>query len=378
PLEINFDEMGKMANLTSFMEQLSEQHNVRFASYAGLHGWSVENSELFWTSLSEFAGVKAVDWGEIVLQDGDSMPGASWFPNARLNFAENLLPKRDNSEVLVFYGEDQVIRRLSWSELYDQVSLMAQAMRAAGVSVGDRVAAYLPNMPEAIIGMLAASSMGALWSSCSPDFGVQGVLDRFGQIEPKLLFCADGYFYNGKSHDCLEKIAQIQEQLPSLETVVVVPYAGKNKDLSTIVGAVELSEFIDGFSPRDIAFEALPFNHPLYIMYSSGTTGAPKCIVHGAGGTLLQHLKEHLLHCDVKEGERIFYFTTCGWMMWNWLVSALACRATVLLYDGSPFYPNGNVLFDLADKEQMTVFGTSAKFIDTIKKTGLKPQENHS
>jgi acetoacetyl-CoA synthetase len=378
PLWQPTDKQIQDSNLSAFLRDLSARYSVEFADYDALHAWSVEHAELFWQALVEHAKVIAEDWGNVVLQNGKSMPGARWFPDARLNFAQNLLRKRDGSEAIVFCGEDQVVRRTSWNELYAKVSTLAQAMRAAGVSKDDRVAAYIPNLPEAVIGMLAASSIGAIWSSCSPDFGVQGVLDRFGQIEPKLLLCANGYYYNGKTHDCLDKVRQIRAQLPSVETVVVVPYSKQDIDLAGIDGALLLADFVGDFEPGEIVFEALEFNHPLYIMYSSGTTGVPKCIVHGAGGTLLQHLKEHLLHCDVKEGERIFYFTTCGWMMWNWLVSALACRATILLYDGSPFYPDGNVLFDLADRERMNVFGTSAKFIDAVKKAGLVPRDSHN
>jgi acetoacetyl-CoA synthetase len=305
------------------------------------------------------------------------MPGARWFPGARLSFAENLLRRRDESDAIVFWGEDRVRRRISWAQLQDQVSRLSQAMRAAGIQRGDRVAAYLPNVPEAVVAMLAASSLGAIWSSTSPDFGVQGVLDRLGQIEPRLLFVADGYAYRGRQHDSLEKVSQIVARLPSLEQVVIVPYLDSDPEIAAVPGAIPLKEFLAPYPPGPVAFEQLPFDHPLYIMFSSGTTGPPKCIVHGAGGTLLQHLKEHLLHCDVHPGDRVFYFTTCGWMMWNWLVSALASQATLLLYDGSPFHPHAGIAFDLADAERMTLLGTSAKYIDSIAKTGLAPRETH-
>jgi acetoacetyl-CoA synthetase len=250
-------------------------------------------------------------------------------------------------------------------------------LKAAGVGPGDRIGAFMPNMPEAMIAMLAAASLGAVWSSCSPDFGIQGVLDRFGQIAPKVLFTADGYFYNGRAFDSLEKVSGILDRLPSVERVVVVPYTTETPKLEGVRGAVVLEEFLAPYSAREIDFQPFPFNHPLYILYSSGTTGAPKCIVHGAGGALIKHLKEHLLHGDLKPGDRLFYFTTCGWMMWNWLASALATEATILLYDGSPFHPDGNVLFDFAEATGMTTLGTSAKFIDVLMKAGLAPAETH-
>jgi acetoacetyl-CoA synthetase len=305
------------------------------------------------------------------------MPGARWFPEARLNFAENLLRRRDQDTAMVFWGENKVRRKLTFAEVYDQVSLLAQALRAMGVKRGDRVAGFMPNMPESIVAMLATASLGAIWSSCSPDFGAQGVLDRFGQIEPRVLFCVDGYYYQGKTHDTLPRIAQIAKQLPTLQKVVVVPYVVPGPLIDVIPNAVHLAALVAGFQPQDIAFERLPFDAPLYIVYSSGTTGVPKCIVHGAGGTLLQHLKEHQLHTDLKRGDRLFYFTTCGWMMWNWLASGLATGATLLLFDGSPFYPSPNVLFDFADTENMTVFGTSAKYIDALNKLDLKPKDTH-
>jgi acetoacetyl-CoA synthetase len=305
------------------------------------------------------------------------MPGARWFPNARLNYAANLLRQRDSATALVFWGENKVRRKVSFGELYDQVSVTAQALRGMGVKPGDRVAAFMPNMPETIVALLATTSIGAIWSSCSPDFGAQGVLDRFGQIEPKVLFCVDGYYYSGKTHDTLSRIAEIVRQLPTLEKVVVVPYLIAKPLISEIPHAVNLGAFTSAFRAADIEFEPVAFTHPLCILYSSGTTGVPKCIVHGTGGTLLQHLKEHQLHTDVKRGDRLFYFTTCGWMMWNWLVSGLASGATLLLYDGSPFYPNPSVLFDLADTENMTVLGTSAKYIDALAKLNAKPKDTH-
>ncbi len=364
-------------NITQFMEEVESDWNVTIADFDTLYRFSIDEKEKFWQSLKDFAGVIAETWGDAVLEHGNRMPGARWFPGARLNFAENLLRRRDDGDAIVFRGEDRVRRRMSYAELYAEVSRLAQAMREVGVTSGDRIAGMMPNMPETVITMLAATSIGAVWSSCSPDFGVEGVLDRFGQIEPKMLFAADGYFYNGKSIDCLEKLEEIVLQLPSVEQTVIVPYTREAPPLDPIPHAVLWTDLIDDYAPGEIVFERLPFNHPVYILYSSGTTGVPKCIVHGAGGTLLQHLKEHMLHCDIKPGDRVFYFTTCGWMMWNWLVSALASQATLLLYDGSPFYPTGNVLFDYADYERMTLFGASAKFIDALNKAGLKPEKTH-
>jgi acetoacetyl-CoA synthetase len=339
--------------------------------YAELHRWSVEQAPEFWNRLWDFCGVIGEKGGE-TLVEGNRMPGARWFPQARLNFAQNLLRRRDGAEAIVFWGEDRIKRRMTYKQLYDLVSRMAQALADVGVQKGDRVAGYLPNLPEATAAMLATASLGAVWSSCSPDFGVQGVLDRFGQIEPKVLFCADGYIYNGKEFDCQEKAMQVLDKLPSVEELVVIDYIGE-----TATAGTSLYEFLEPFERQEINYQPVAFNDPLYILYSSGTTGVPKCIVHGTGGTLLQHLKEQRLHSDVRVADRLFYFTTLGWMMWNWLVSGLASEATLLLYDGSPFVNRGRLLFDYADAERMTHFGTSAKFIDSLAKTGLKPIETH-
>lgn len=344
--------------------------------YADLWQWSVDQPEAFWSTLWDFCGAVG-DKGRTVLVDGDKMPGARWFPEARLNYAENLLTNRDAGEALVFWGEDKVKRRMSRAELYAEVARFQQFLIAAGVGEGDRVAGYLPNLPETLIAMLAATALGAIWSSASPDFGVQGVLDRFGQIEPKVLICVDGYWYNGKPVDCLAKNAEVVARMPSLLKTVVVPYLNAQPALDGIAGAVSWNDLPPVDSTAEVVIRRVAFDHPLFIMFSSGTTGVPKCIVHCHGGALLQHLKEHQLHSDVRPGDRLFYFTTCGWMMWNWLVSGLACGATLLLYDGSPFAGGGTVLFDLAQAEKMTHFGTSAKFIDAAAKMGLTPGTTH-
>jgi acetoacetyl-CoA synthetase len=368
----------KQSNVTTFIEAAEDSWNVVIGDFEGLYEFSIASKEKFWQSLIDFAGVTAETWGAVILENADQMPGAVWFPDAKLNYAENLLRNRDDRDAMVFWGEDQIKTRVSRKELYDAVSRLAQAMRAAGLAEGDRVGGYMPNMPETIIAMLAAVSIGAVWSSCSPDFGVQGVLDRFGQIEPKMVIVCDGYFYNGKAHDILSKVKSVLAQLPSVEVTVVVPYSCALPSITNVPHGIMWADFIADFVVKEINFAQLPFNHPLYIMYSSGTTGAPKCIIHGAGGTLLKHLSEHLLHSDEKPGDRVFYFSTCGWMMWNWLVSGLACQVTLLLYDGSPFYPDGNVLFDFAEAEGMTHFGTSAKYIDAVKKAELEPLKSHN
>jgi acetoacetyl-CoA synthetase len=365
------------ARITEFKHKVEADWGVSLTDTRALWQFSVTELEKFWDSVWDYAEIIAETKGDRVLVDGDKMPGAKWYPDVRLNFAENLLRRRDGGEAMVFQGEDKVTRRLSFNDVYDQVSLYAQMLKGMGVGVGDRVAGYLPNMPETVIAMLATSSLGAVWSSCSPDFGEQGVLDRFGQIEPKVLFCTDGYWYNGKRHDVRAKTNAIAQQIPSLATCVLLPYGDQDADTGPLQNAVTIGDATKHLQPTEIDFQQLPFAHPLYIMFSSGTTGAPKCIVHSQGGTLLKHASEQPIHCDIRDGDRVFFFTTCGWMMWNWLVTNIAWGATLMLYDGSPFFPSGNTLFALAEREKFTFFGTSAKFIDALNKADLRPGDAH-
>jgi len=365
------------ANLTAFMRHVARNGGPAPEHYAELYDWSIQQPENFWQAVWDFCGVISGRRGTRVLENPQQMPGARWFPDARLNYAENLLRRDGDETAIVFRGETRIKSRISFGELRHEVSRLAQALRAAGIRPGDRVAGYMPNLPGTVIAMLAASSLGAVWSSCSPDFGAQGVIDRFGQIGPRILFAADGYFYNHHTIDNLPRLREIMAQLPTVEKLIVVPYTCGDPDLSNLPHAVSVHDFMALFKARPLEFEQLPFDHPLFIMYSSGTTGVPKCIVHGAGGTLLQHLKEHVLHTDIRSGDRVFYFTTCGWMMWNWLVSGLAAGATLMLYDGSPFVGKGSVLWDYAAEEKMTVFGTSAKYIDALAKIRMEPGKTH-
>ncbi len=364
------------AAVTRFRRAVEARFGLALKDYEDLWCWSVAEAPAFWRFLWEWAGIVG-DPGERTLIDGGRMPGAQWFPDARINYAENLMARLPDGDAIVFRGEDKVERRWSAADLKDEVARFQQAFRDAGVAEGDRVAAYMPNMPETVAAMLAATGMGAVWSSCSPDFGVAGVVDRFGQIEPKVLIAPDGYFYNGKVQDVRPKLAEVLDQLPTVRRCLVVPYVEETPDLSALPQAESWGTARDAYAGGEPTYARTAFNHPLFVLYSSGTTGKPKCIVHGAGGTLLQHVKEHRLHSDIRPGDRMFYFTTCGWMMWNWLVSGLANGATLLLFDGSPFHPSGNVLFDYAEAEKAAFFGTSAKFIQGCEKAGVEPARTH-
>ncbi|MEN8246470.1 MAG: acetoacetate--CoA ligase [Thermodesulfobacteriota bacterium] len=367
----------KKTNMYAFMQGINNKYNQDFKEYNELWQWSVDHISEFWAEMWDYAGVVASQDYEKVIEDEHKMPGARWFAGAKLNFAENLLRYRDDSTALVFRGEDKVNRRFTYAALYAEVAGVAESLKALGIQPGDRVAGFMPNMPESIIAMLAAVSLGATWSSCSPDFGIKGVLDRFGQIEPRVLFTADGYFFKGKKIDCLKRVASILEKIDSIEKVVVVPYTEALPDIQSVPHAVVYADFKSPESGLEIEFVQLPFDHPLYIMYSSGTTGLPKCMVQSAGGILLQQMKEHLLHTDLKREDHIFYFTTCGWMMWNWLTCALSAGATLILYDGNPFHPGPEALWEMAEDEKITVFGTSAGYIAALMNTGLKPEENY-
>ncbi len=372
PLWRPSEQRVKNTNIYRFMEVVNERYSTNFSSYDELYQWSIENLEDFYAELWRYTGIIASQEYDRVLDDPSKMPGAKWFTGSRLNFAENLLRYRDDQTALIFRGEAAVRRKLSYKELYSMVARVAESLRQTGVVPGDRVVGFMPNMPETIIAMLAATSLGAVWSSCSPDFGVKGVLDRFGQTKPKVIFTADGYLFKGREISSLEKIGDIVAQIPSIEKIIVVPYLRGEPDIADLPKSIHYSIFCANLAD-EIEFAQLPFDHPLYIMYSSGTTGLPKCMVQSSGGVLIHQLKELLLHTDLKREDTIFYFTTCGWMMWNWLTTSLAVGATLVLFDGNPFHPAPDALWQIAEKEKISVFGTSAGYIAALKNAGVKP-----
>ncbi len=371
------EERIKNSNMYRFMNLINEKYNKSLAEYADLWEWSTENIPDFWASMWEFAEIKASQPYSEVVDDLAKMPGAKWFSGAKLNFAENLLRYRDDQVALIFKGEAQDSIKMTYAELYDEVARVSKSLKEMGVQAGDRVAGFMPNMPQTIIAMLAATSLGAAWSSCSPDFGIKGVLDRFGQIQPKVLFAANGYSFKEKKFDSLGRVADMLKELPTTEKVVVVPYTEADPDISGIPNAVHYRDFKSPESNLEIEFEQLPFEHPLYIMYSSGTTGLPKCMVQSAGGILMHQMKELMLHSDLKREDTIFYFTTCGWMMWNWLTSSLGVGATLVLFDGFPFHPDAGVLWKMAQDEKITIFGTSAGYIAALMNAGVKPGKTY-
>jgi len=367
------EERIKNTNMYRFMGFINDRFDKDFTDYHSLYQWSVEDIPDFWSAVWDFVEIKASAPYDQVIEDVTRMPGAKWFSGARLNFAENLLRYRDDQVALFFKGEDHDSTKMTYTELYDEVARVAKSLKEMGVRAGDRIAGFMPNMPETIIAMLAAASLGATWSSCSPDFGIKGVLDRFGQIRPRVLFTANGYWFKGKNLDSLGRISDILQELPSIERVVVVPYTEQVPDISAVPNAVHYRDFRSNESNLEIEFNQLPFDHPLYIMYSSGTTGLPKCMVQSAGGILINQLKELILHTDLKREDKIFYFTTCGWMMWNWLVSSLGVGATLVLFDGNPFYPDPGALWKLAQDEGITIFGTSAGYVSALMNAGVRP-----
>ncbi len=375
PLWVPSKERQAASNISHFIEYLNRTHGLHIANYRQLYEWSVDELSDFWAVMWEFAGIKASRSYDVVIEDVHRFPGARWFPGARLNFAENLLRYRDDHLAIIFRGETEKMSRMTYAELYDAVARLATSLRGLGVVAGDRVVGYMPNLPETAIAMLAAASIGAIWSSCATDIGPGAALERLGQVEPKVLFTADGYFYKGRTFDTLPHAAEVARGIPSLRKVIVVSYVEDQPDISGVPNSAYWEDFLSSVPGLDIDFTQLPFDHPLYIMFSSGTTGKPKCMVQGAGGVLLNHLKELLLHTDLKRADRIMYITSCSWMMWNWLLSSLAVGATVVLYDGNPNYPDPTAMWKLIDEEQVTIFGCSASYLLFLKKEGISPRQ---
>ena len=377
PLWTPSEERKREANITRFMDMVNAHHDLKLDSYDGLYRWSVENIPDFWAAVWDFSEIKASKRYDRVVEDLTKFPGTKWFPGARLNFAENLLRYRDDQLAFIFKGETQISKRMTYAELYDSVASLAYSLRETGVGVGDRVVGYMPNLIETAIGMLAATSLGATWASCATDIGPAAAIERLGQVEPKLMITADGYFYKGKAFDTLEHAAEVARGIPSLKKLIVVSYTRARPEISQIPNAIHYADFLSNDKGLEIHFEQLPFDHPHYIMFSSGTTGKPKCMVQGAGGVLINHLKELMLHTDLKRIDTIFYITSCSWMMWNWLLSSLAVGATIVLYDGNPNYPDPGALWKLIQDEKVTVFGCSASYIHFLKKENLSLRKDY-
>ena len=376
PLWVPSDERRQQANITRFIEQVNAWYGLDINSYADLYRWSVDNIPDFWAAVWDFVGIKYSQRYEQVVDDLTKFPGARWFPGARLNFAENLLRYRDDRLAIIFKGETQVSRQMTYAELYDSVARLARSLKASGVGEGDRIVGYMPNLIETPVAMLAATSLGATWSSCATDIGPHAAIERLGQVEPKVMITADGYFFKGKIFDTLEHAAEVARGIPSLQKVIVVSYTRERPDISTIPNAVHYEDFLSKEKDLDIEFAQLPFDHPIYIMFSSGTTGKPKCLVQGVG-VLINHLKELFLNTDLRRSDRIFYITSCSWMMWNWLMSSLAVGATIVLYDGNPNYPDPGAMWKLIQEEHITIFGCSASYIHFLKKEGIAPGRDY-
>jgi acetoacetyl-CoA synthetase len=376
PLWIPSEERKQQANITRFIEQVNIWHGSQIGSYAELYRWSVENIPDFWAAIWDFVGIKSSQRYEQVVDDLTKFPGAKWFPGARLNFAENLLRYRDDRIAFIFKGETQISRQMTYRELYDSVARLAHSLKEIGVVEGDRVVGYMPNLIETAVAMLAATSLGATWSSCATDIGPHAAIERLGQVEPKVMITADGYFFKGKTFDTLAHAAEVTRGISSLQKVIVVPYTRERPDISGIPNAVHYEDFLSKENKPEIEFAQLPFDHPVYIMFSSGTTGKPKCLVQGVG-VLINHLKEQFLNTDLRRSDRLFYITSCSWMMWNWLMSGLAVGATIVLYDGNPNYPDPGAMWKLIQDEQITIFGCSASYIHFLKKEGVTPGKDY-